>query len=72
MNEAGDKGFLFRAAGLCLLILAIWQLGEAGGILAAKGQLLENREAMFRLAPFFYWDFSFCVGHFQQGEAWHE
>ena len=62
MNEAGDKGFLFRTAGLCLLILAIWQLGEAGGILAAKEQLLENREAMFRLAPFFLLGLFFLRG----------
>ena len=62
MNEAGDKGFLFRAAGLCLLILAVWQLGEAGGILAAKEQLLGNREAMVRLAPFFLLGLFFLRG----------
>jgi hypothetical protein len=62
MSEAGDKGFLFRAAGLCLLILAVWQLGEAGGILAAKEQLLGNREAMVRLAPFFLLGLFFLRG----------
>lgn len=53
MSEAGDRGFLFRTSGLALLILAVWQLGEAGGVLAAKGQLLANREAMVKLAPLF-------------------
>ena len=29
MNDGGDRGFLFRAAGLGLLVLALWRLGEA-------------------------------------------
>jgi len=53
MNDGGDRGFLFRAAGLGLLVFALWRLGEAGGILAAKEQLVDNREAMVQLAPLF-------------------
>ena len=62
MSEGGDRGFLFRSAGLGLLALALWQLGEAGGILAAKEQLLPNREAMVRLAPLFLLGLFFLRG----------
>jgi len=62
MNDGGDRGFLFRAAGLGLLILALWRLGEAGGILAAKEQLLDNREAMVQLAPLFLLGLFFLRG----------
>ena len=62
MSEAGDRGFLFRTSGLALLILAVWQLGEAGGVLAAKGQLLANREAMVKLAPLFLLGLFFLRG----------
>ena len=51
MVEGGDRGFLFRTTGLALLALAGWRLGEVGGLLAAKDQLLANREAMTQLAP---------------------
>ena len=51
MVEGGDRGFLFRTTGLALLVLAGWRLGEVGGMLAAKDQLLANREAMTQLAP---------------------
>ncbi|NBS07128.1 MAG: hypothetical protein EBS69_06985 [Verrucomicrobia bacterium] len=33
--------------------MALGRLGEAGGILAARDQLVENREAMAQLAPLF-------------------
>lgn len=62
MSEGGDRGFLFRSAGLGLLALALWQLGEAGGILAAKEQLLANREAMVRLGPLFLLGLFFLRG----------
>ena len=62
MSEAGDRGFLFRTSGLALLILAVWQLGEAGGVLAAKEQLLANREAMVKLAPLFLLGLFFLRG----------
>ena len=62
MSEAGDRGFLFRTSGLALLILAVWQLGEAGGVLAAKDQLLANREAMVKLAPLFLLGLFFLRG----------
>lgn len=62
MNEAGDRGFLFRASGLALLAATFWQLGEVGGILAAKEHLLGNREAMVRLAPFFLLGLFFLRG----------
>ena len=62
MSQGGDRGFLFRSAGLGLLALALWQLGEAGGILAAKEQLLPNREAMVRLAPLFLLGLFFLRG----------
>ena len=51
MDEGGDRGFLFRTTGLALLALAGWRLGEVGGLLAAKDQLLANREGMTQLAP---------------------
>ena len=51
MVEGGDRGFLFRTTGLALLALAGWKLGEVGGLLAAKDQLLANREGMTQLAP---------------------
>jgi hypothetical protein len=51
MVEGGDRGFLFRTTGLALLVLAGWRLGEVGGLLAAKDQLLANRESMTQLAP---------------------
>ena len=51
MVEGGDRGFLFRTTGLALLALAGWRLGEVGGLLAAKDQLLANRESMTQLAP---------------------
>ena len=51
MVEGGDRGFLFRTTGLALLALAGWRLGEVGGLLAAKDQLLANREGMTQLAP---------------------
>ncbi|MEI7693678.1 MAG: hypothetical protein WCJ27_04330, partial [Verrucomicrobiota bacterium] len=51
MVEGGDRGFLFRTTGLALLVLAGWRLGEVGGLLAAKDQLLANREGMTQLAP---------------------
>lgn len=62
MNDGGDRGFLFRTAGLGLLVLALWRLGEAGGILAAKEQLLDNREAMVQLAPLFLLGLFFLRG----------
>ena len=62
MSEGGDRGFLFRSAGLGLLALALWQLGEAGGILAAREQLLANREAMVRLGPLFLLGLFFLRG----------
>ena len=51
MVEGGDRGFLFRVAGLGLLLMAVWKMGEAGGILGAGEQLLPNREAMAQWAP---------------------
>jgi len=51
MVEGGDRGFLFRTMGLALLALAAWRLGEVGGVLAAKDQLLANREGMAQMAP---------------------
>jgi len=51
MVEGEDRGFLFRTTGLALLALAGWRLGEVGGLLAAKDQLLVNREGMAQLAP---------------------
>jgi len=51
MVEGEDRGFLFRTTGLALLALAGWRLGEVGGLLAAKDQLLVNREGMTQLAP---------------------
>lgn len=51
MVEGGDRGFLFRTTGLALLALAAWRLGEVGGLLAAKDQLLANREGMTQMAP---------------------
>ncbi|MCX6936140.1 MAG: hypothetical protein NTZ01_08155 [Verrucomicrobia bacterium] len=51
MIEGGDRGFLFRMTGLALLVMVGWKLGEAGGLLAAKDQLLANREAMTQMAP---------------------
>lgn len=62
MSEAGDRGFLFRASGLALLVLSLGQLGESGGILAAKDELLANREAMVKLAPFFLLGLFFLRG----------
>ena len=51
MVEGEDRGFLFRTAGLALLALVGWRLGQVGGLLAAKDQLLANRESMTQLAP---------------------
>jgi len=51
MVEGGDRGFLFRTTGLALLALVAWRLGEVGGLLAAKDQLLANREGMTQMAP---------------------
>lgn len=51
MGEGGDRGFLFRALGLALLVMAFWRLAGAGGILAGGGEILANREAMASLAP---------------------
>jgi len=51
MVEGGDRGFLFRAAGLGLLGMAVWKILDAGGILGAGEQLLPNREAMAYWAP---------------------
>jgi hypothetical protein len=51
MVEGGDRGFLFRTAGLALLAMAGWRLGDVGGVLAAKDQLLANREGMMQIAP---------------------
>jgi len=51
MGEGGDRGFLFRSLGLALLVMAVWRLAGAGGILAGGGEVLANREAMASLAP---------------------
>lgn len=51
MVDGGDRGFLFRAAGLGLLGMAVWRIGEVGGMLGAGEQLLPNREAMAQWAP---------------------
>ena len=51
MGEGGDRGFLFRAAGLGMLVMGGWKIGEVGGILGAGDQLLPNREAMAQWAP---------------------
>ena len=51
MVEGGDRGFLFRAAGLGLLVMAVWRMGEVGGMLGSGEQLLPNREAMALWAP---------------------
>jgi len=51
MGEGGDRGFLFRALGLALLLMVGWRLASHGGILAGGDQILSNREAMAGLAP---------------------
>ena len=51
MSEGGDRGFLFRAAGLGLLLMSLWKIGEVGGVLGAGDQLLSNRETMALWAP---------------------
>lgn len=51
MGDGGDRGFLFRSAGVGLLIMAAWKIGEVGGMLGAGEQLLPNREAMALWAP---------------------
>ncbi len=51
MAEGGDRGFLFRVAGLGLLVMGLWKIGEVGGVLGAGDQLLPNREAMAQWAP---------------------
>ncbi|NCY20437.1 hypothetical protein EBX31_00585 [bacterium] len=51
MVQGGDRGFLFRVAGLGILIMAGWKILEAGGVLGAGEQLLPNREIMAQWAP---------------------
>lgn len=60
--EGGDRGFLFRVAGLGLLVMAVWKIGEVGGILGAGEQLLSNREAMAQWAPLFLLGMFFLRG----------
>lgn len=51
MVEGGDRGFLFRALGLALVVMVLWRLAGSGGILAGGEQILANRESMVGLAP---------------------
>lgn len=51
MDNGGDRGFLFRALGLVLLVMVSWRWAGAGGILAGGDQILTNREVMVSLAP---------------------
>lgn len=51
MNEGGDRGFLFRALGLALLVMVVGRLAVAGGMLAGGAQVLTHREALAALAP---------------------
>ena len=51
MVQGGDRGFLFRTAGLGILVMGFWKILESGGILAGGDQLLPNREAMAHWAP---------------------
>lgn len=51
MGEGGDRGFLFRALGLALLVMVFWRLAGSGGILAGGDQILASREVMASMAP---------------------
>lgn len=51
MVDGGDRGFLFRVTGLGILVMAVWKIGEVGGMLGAGEQLLPNRETMALWAP---------------------
>lgn len=62
MIQGGDRGFLFRVAGLGLLVMAGWKIGEVGGVLGAGEQLLSNREAMAQWAPLFLLGMFFLRG----------
>lgn len=51
MVEGGDRGFLFRALGLALLVMVLWRLAGSGSLLAGGDQILANREGVAGLAP---------------------
>lgn len=62
MADGGDRGFLYRASGAALLAMACWKLAGVGGWLAAKEELLGNREMMVQLAPLFLLGLFFLRG----------